>query len=150
MTREPGLQHKTRRGASIVEFAIVSFVLLCLLFGGIEAVRALFVYTNLADAAKAGVRYAITHGSDRAAGSGEDGASTAGDYHLVTDRIKGYASGFDLSQLNITVTYEGNDNTPGRYVDVLVQYTYSPLTALPLFQMSGFKISASSRGIITF
>ena len=44
----------------------------------VEMGRMLLVYTTVANAARAGVRYAIVHGSTRTAGSTVDSASRAG------------------------------------------------------------------------
>ena len=58
-------RHSRQRGSTIVEFALVVFLLLLLTFAGIEFDRMVLVYTTVAHATRTGVRYAIVHGSDR-------------------------------------------------------------------------------------
>ena len=67
--------HSGRRGSAMIEFAIVAMVLMLMVFAGFEIDRMILVYTAVANSAKAGVRYAIVHGSDRSGGSGADGES---------------------------------------------------------------------------
>jgi len=143
----PPRRTSARRGSAIVEFSFLAVLLLLIVFAGIELDRMVFVYTCLADSAKAGVRYAIVHGNDRS-GSGVDGASGPGNNPTeVVAIIKNYASQLmNPSNLTVTVTYPDTTNAPGGSVNVLVQYAYDPWTVLPL----GVTLSATSRGIITF
>lgn len=133
-----------RRGSSLIEFALIAFLLLTVLLIGIEMDRMLFVYTNLADAAKAGTRYAIVRGADRSSG-----ASTAADPSPVVNIVKSYITGIDPSRLTVTVTYpDGNSNGLNHHVQVLVQYNYDPWAGFGL--LSGVTLSATSQGIIAF
>jgi len=135
-----------RRGATLVEFAIVAFTLLLVMFAGLEVDRMLFVYTNLADATKAGIRYAITHGNDRSSG-----VSGPSDSSAVQDLIRYYVTGIDKSTLTITVTYtdvdgDGVANGAGDTVRAVVQYPYTPWMLLPFHAT----LSSTSTGRITF
>lgn len=65
-----------RKGQALVEFAIVLPVLLLVLLGVFEFARVLFVYTNLFNAAREGVRYGIVQPRD-----------LAGVYQHVEERI---------------------------------------------------------------
>ena len=106
----------------LIEFALVSFALLLVLFVSFELDRMLFVYSNLADAAKAGLRYAIVRGADRTSG-----ASTAADPSPVVNIIKSYVTGVDPTLLTVTVTYpDGNSNALAKHVKIVVQYNYDP------------------------
>ncbi len=55
---------KDTRGQSAVEFSLAAFLLVMLLLGVVEVGRMVLVYTTVANAARAGMRYAIVHGSD--------------------------------------------------------------------------------------
>jgi hypothetical protein len=122
-------------------------LLLLVIFAAIELDRMVFVYTCLADSAKAGIRYAIVHGNDRT-GTGANGPSGPGaDALQVVTAVKNYASlMINPSALTVSVTYLDSKNTPGSRVKVLVQYAYDPYTVLPL----NVNLSATSQGIITF
>ena len=65
-------------GQSLVEFSLVSFILFIVVLGLLEISRMVLVYAAVADAARAGVRYAIVHGSDRTAGAGVNNAAGPG------------------------------------------------------------------------
>jgi Flp pilus assembly protein TadG len=132
-----------QRGSTVIEFAIVVFTLLVVLFTGIELVRMAFVYTNLADAAKAGVRYAIVRGSTRSTG-----ASSSADPSPVVDIIKYYVTAVDPSRLTVNVNYLDTNNNPGSRVQVLVSYTYDPWTGFPF--LSGITLRANSQGRIVY
>jgi Flp pilus assembly protein TadG len=133
-----------RRGGTLIEFTLMAFLLMLVLFTGIELDRMLFVYTNLADAAKAGTRYAIVRGGDRTSG-----ASTAADPSPVVNIVKSYVTGVDPSNLTVTVTYpDSNSNALDKHVNVLVQYNYDPWAAFGL--LSGVTLSASSQGVIVY
>jgi hypothetical protein len=64
----------TRRGSTLTEFAIVALELFVVMFAVIEFGRMALVYNNVANAARVGLRYAITHGCARS-GTGQNGAS---------------------------------------------------------------------------
>lgn len=143
-----------QRGSTIIEFAIVVFTLMVVLLMGIELDRMVFVYTNLADAAKAGVRYAIVRGGTRSSG-----ASSPADSSPVSDMVKYYATAIDPSKLTVAVNYldsagslctGSNCNRPqnGDAVQVLVSYTYDPWIAFPF--LSGVTLRANSQGKIVF
>ena len=51
---------KTERGQALVEFAIVSIVLLLILFLIIEVSRVLWAWITVQNAAREGARYAVT------------------------------------------------------------------------------------------
>ena len=65
------------KGQGIIEFSVVSVIILFLIFTVIEVSRMVLVFTTIANAARAGVRYACVHGSDRT-GTGITGPSGPG------------------------------------------------------------------------
>ena len=136
------VRRSTQGGSTTVEFAFIAFTLILVMFAGIELDRMLFVYTCLADAAKAGQRYAIFQGSDR------PGVDVTAASNLVTARVKYYTSQLmDPAKLTVRVTYpDPGGNAAGSHVSVLVQYAYDPWTVLPL----NVTLSATSQGIVVF
>ncbi len=138
---------RSQRGQSLVEFCLVCLVFFVVVFGIIEMERMLLVYTTVANAARAGVRYAIVHGHDRT-GIGVNGPSTNSSYTNVVNTTKTVAgaSALDASKLVVTVSYLDATNTPGSRVSVRAVYPYAPFFALPL----SVNLSSVSEGVITF
>jgi Flp pilus assembly protein TadG len=136
-------RRSAQRGSTIIEFAILAFTLMVVLFTGIELNRMAFVYTELADAAKAGVRYAIVRGSTR-----PSGFSSSSDSSPVSDMVKYYVTAVDPSKLTVTVNYLDTNNNPGSRVQVLVSYTYDPWTGFPF--LKNVALRANSQGRIAY
>jgi len=137
------------RGQTLVEFSLVAFLCMILLLSIVEISRMALVYTTVANAARAGARYSIVHGSVRT-GSGVDGPSgPAQNPAEVLTVIKNFASAGLLipSNLIITVSYPGASNAPGQQVSVTVIYPYDPLTTyFPL----RVRLGSVSQGVIAF
>lgn len=142
-------------GATMVEFSLVAFLLIMILLGVVEMGRMILVYTTMANAARAGVRYAMVHGGDRT-GSGPTGASgpssgiscTCPEVQTVVNAYAG-AGLVNTANLTTTVTYPDSSNLPGSHVTVSVQYTYNPLVAYFTPSLST-SLSSTSQGVITF
>jgi Flp pilus assembly protein TadG len=146
-----------QRGATLIEFVMVAFMLVIVIFASIEFDRMILVYTTVANSAKCGVRYAIVHGSHRSGGSGADGASGAVDPSQVRTVIKKFASAGTLNtalldDTHVSVQYLDSlnptdpGNTIGSRVSITVTYPYDPFVALPLH----VNISSSAQGIIVY
>ena len=56
---------RVRRGQGLVEFALILPILLLVLIGMLEFGRILFIYVNVSNAAREGVRYGVVHPSDQ-------------------------------------------------------------------------------------
>jgi Flp pilus assembly protein TadG len=142
---------KPEKGSTLVEFSLVVVMFVIVLLGVVEMARMVLVSTAIADAARAGARYASVHGHGRAGGSGADGESGPGNNPAqVMAVIKGVASAglVSLSDSNITVTYSPS-NTAGSTVTVSVVYTFVPL--LPYFKtLLNSHLGSTSQGVITF
>ena len=101
-----------------------------------EVVMAVYTYSVIADAAREGVRYAIVHGSKNSNCSGPvpAGFTACPDPSgaNVTAVVRDYASYsfHDISAININVTYDTYNTSPGR-VQVAVTYNFIPYTAFP-------------------
>jgi Flp pilus assembly protein TadG len=133
-----------------VEFSLVTFMVCMLVMGVVEMGRMILVYTTVANAARAGARYAIVHGSSRAAGAGSTNASgPSNNPAQVLKVITNFAGAGMLttSRLVITVAYPGSSNAPGQLVSVTVKYPYDPLTTwLPL----RVNLGSTTQGVIAF
>ena len=122
---------------------MVAFLLVMLLMGVVEMCRMVLVYTDVAQAARAGVRFAIVHGSDN--------PSTTSDIQTVVKNFLSSAPADTANAgLSISVTYPdtGSCNTPGCRVQVTVTYPYDPFVSY--FPISGINLKSTSEGVITF
>ena len=116
----------------------------------VEMGRMLLVYATVANAARAGVRYAIVHGSTRTTGSTVDSASGPGSNPTqVLTVVKDFASAGLLtsSLLVINVTYPNTSNAPGAPVNISVVYPYNPFTT---YFSKTLRLGSASQGIIVF
>jgi hypothetical protein len=138
-----------RRGQGLVEFSVVSVVTVFLLLFVIEVSRAILVYTTIANAARAGVRYACVHGSTRT-GTGATGPSgPAGNPPQVVTVVDNFATAGPLNKqaLIVTVSYPGGSNAPGQSVVVKVVYPYDAWVTYFPFRP---RLGSMSQGVITF
>lgn len=141
---------KKDEGSSLIEFSLIAFTFIIVLFGIVEMGRMVLVYTTVANAARAGARYAIVHGGERT-GSGVNGPSSAGSNTQVQTVVKNFASAglVDISKLNIIVAYPDTTNTAGSRVSVTVTYPYDPLVGY-FNSMLSKTLGSTSQGVITF
>ena len=138
----------SRRGSSLVEFALVCFQLLLMIFAAFEFARLIVVYTTVANAARIGVRYAIVHGGTSSA-TGVNGPSGPGaNPQNVVDVVNNYAGVglLNLSRLTVRVSYPDASNAPGSRVTVTTNYAYDPWAVLPL----NVPLGTTTQGVITF
>lgn len=150
MTLNKQKRWRQDEGSSLIEFSLIAFMFVILLLGVVEMGRMVLVYTTVANAARAGARYAIVHGADRT-GTGADGPSGPGSTTQVQTVVQNFASAglLDTSQLTITVTYPNGNNNPGSNVNVSVTYPYDPLVRY-FNAMLGVTMGSTSQGVITF
>jgi Flp pilus assembly protein TadG len=129
------------RGQSLVEFSLSALLLVLLMFGVFEISRMLLVFTTVANAARAGCRYAVVHGSDDAATSNQ-----------IKTLVKGYLSAAPMSFANATIAIGGTGGAGGNIgttVSVTVTYPYDPWVGF----YTGFfsiNIASTSTGVITW
>ena len=150
-------RRKSERGAVQVEFALVAVTFFLVMFGIVEMERMLLVYNTLANATKAGARYAMVHGHDRhSSGAVGPSSSPAEGGHANVDNVVialAKAGTLNSAKLTVTVTYDrsncsvcSHDNDPGSKVTVSAVYAYDPFTVLPV----SVNLTSGSQGIITF
>ena len=151
MTRDAGRGRLGgRTGQGLVEFSLVAVMTVIMLLFVVEMGRMLLVYTTVANAARAGVRYAIVHGSSRATGSTVYDASGPGSNPAqVLAVVKGFAGAglLTTSLLVINVTYPGGSNDPGQSVNITVVYPYDPLTT---YFSKTLRLGSASQGVIVY
>jgi Flp pilus assembly protein TadG len=150
ITRWRTLRQARSAGQSLVEFGLVTFMLCMLVLAVVEMGRMVLVYTTVANAARAGARYAIVHGSSRAAGAGSANASgPSSNPAQVVTVVTNFASAGLLTtgRLVITVAYPGSSNAPGQLVNVTVSYPYDPLTTWLPFRVN---LGSTTEGVIAF
>jgi hypothetical protein len=143
----------SRRGSSLVEFAVVSFVLLLTVFGVLEFCRMALVYADLANASRVAVRYAITHGVDRTgacssgAGCGStDGTAASSDICGTSGVLISYAIG-PLDRSKLVCTTSGLGGAVGTIVRINVSYAYDPWFNIVPYRVT---LSSTSQGVITY
>lgn len=108
---------RARRGAALVEFALVAPIFLALVVGSIELGRAIMVQEALTNASREGARVAIV-----------DGALSSD----VTTAVNNYLSGMSISGASTDVTPADPGTTPGgTQVTVTVSISYSSVTWVP-------------------
>lgn len=147
---------QSRRGQGLVEFSLVTFMTVIMLLFVVEAARMVLVYTSLANAARAGVRYAVVHGSTRPTTgcAAVDCASGPGINPLqVVTVVQNFASAglLSMSNLTVNVTYLGSSNAPGQFVYIHVAYLYDPLTTyFSTIFPTALSLGSVAQGVIVF
>jgi Flp pilus assembly protein TadG len=132
-----------RRGGTLIEFSFVAVLFLMILFTIFEVDRLLLVTSALAEAARAGVRYAVVHGVDNPTTLGP--ATTAGTIKNVVSNIASTGI-LNTANLDITSTYAPG-LAPGATVQVTVTYPYDPFTTY--FPLT-ITLGSTSEGTITY
>lgn len=142
---------KDTKGSTLVEFSLVTLILVIVSLGVVEMARMLLVYTAIANSARAGARYASVHGHGRAGGVGADGESGPGNNPPQVLAVVEYfasAGSVTLSDSNITVTYSPS-NLSGSLVTVTAAYTYAPLVSY-FSTLLSTSLGSTSQAAITF
>jgi Flp pilus assembly protein TadG len=151
LIRRSGRRRLTlRRGQSLVEFSVVTVLTLIMLLFIVEMARMVIVYTAVANAARAGVRYAVVHGSSRPVGTAVyDASGPAANPAQVLTVVNDFAGCGMLttSLLVINVTYPNASNAPGQPVNITVVYPYDPLTT---YFTKTLRLGSASQGRIVF
>lgn len=122
---------KHRKGAAVVEFAVVAPVLFLLIFGMIEFGRMVMVQQVLTNASREGARIAVL-----------DGATTTD----VTTAVQNYLAGASVSGATITVTPNPPSSAGyGEPVTVSVSVGFDQVSWLPApMFLSGRQLTATS------
>jgi Flp pilus assembly protein TadG len=110
-----------------------------------------FTYTQalLGDAARAGVRYAIVHGTDSTSCSGPSSGCSDSSGANVVSMVQTYAGSLmsGLSTATVTPSWPDSSSAPPSRVSVTVTYSYSPIFA----NIAGtFTMQSSAEGRIVY
>jgi Flp pilus assembly protein TadG len=111
-----------RRGATVVEFAVVGPIILFLLIALVVGGMGVFRYLEVAALARESARYASVHGTQYQKDTGQTAATAQDIYNNV---IVAQNVSLDLSQLNYSVTWN-TDNRP--YHTQVVNGSVVPVT----------------------
>jgi Flp pilus assembly protein TadG len=129
------------RGQSLVEFSLVAFLSVMLLLGAFEMCRMVLVYTTIANAARAGTRYAIVHGSDAS-------TTTAQIQAVVTAYLRAAPMAASNANFNSTPSYPDSCTDPGCRVTLTVTYQYDPWVGY--FPWGTINLGSTAQGVITY
>lgn len=111
-----------RRGATVVESAVILPATCFLVFGLVVGATGVFRYQEVASLAREGSRWASVHGSAYAQVTGHSAATAADVYQQA---ILPRAVGLDPAKLSYSVTW-APDNSSGSTVTVTVSYQWFP------------------------
>lgn len=103
-------------GQATIEYALVALIFFMMVLFVMDGGRILWNYITVAEAARVGARYAITHGA------------TASDT-VLRQQILSRTVGLDPASLTVTSTWTPS-HRPGSRVTVSVTYTTQPVVGL--------------------
>jgi Flp pilus assembly protein TadG len=126
-----------RRGASVVEAALVFPVAFLLVLGIMSGGMGVFRYQEVACLAREGSRWASMHGSQYSQETGNTAATAADVYNKA---ILPKVAGLDTSKLSYSVTWNPNNLPPNSTVTVTVSYDWSP----EVYLFGTFTLTATS------
>ena len=147
--RWPHIIRGREKGQAMVEFSMLGIVLFIMVFGMIDAGRAVWNYNTLSHATREGTRYAIVHGADSSNPSGPDSANFTppSDDVMVRQIIDKYGSGLDPDRLTVTSEWLDGSNERGNSIKVTSSYDYQPM--FNFFGTLSFTLTSSSTMEIT-
>jgi Flp pilus assembly protein TadG len=136
MTTQPNISaRRRRRGAAMVEAAIVLPVCVLFLLGLLELSLALVRHTVMAEAARRVARAAMIHGAGAAAVQGHWGPAAvsiyASDNHPAAAAVRDVLMTLDPSQVQISIQWPDGDNQYDQRVQVGVTYRHQALLPIP-------------------
>jgi Flp pilus assembly protein TadG len=140
-----GLFHqRPRRGAVMVETAIVLPILFMFLLGTITIGMGIFYYEQVASLAREGARYASVRGS----GYGFETGGSAADSGAISTYVSTLATGLDSNSLHVIPTWPDNSssNAPGNRVRVTVSYQWTPL----MYISGPITLSSTSEMVVNY
>jgi Flp pilus assembly protein TadG len=122
------LRFANRRGAVLIEFVLVTLILLSLVISVVEVGRAAWDWENVGHATREAARWAIVRGSD----SQNTRTTTATDVEAFL------LSRTSIRPLVVATTWAGGSKAPGSTVTVTATYTFRPVIPfLPTFAIRG-------------
>ena len=138
---------KDRRGAQIVESAIVMTVLIALTLGAADLQIGVYRYNTLSEAARQGARQAMVHGAMAPAALGVWGpggyTGTAADGSPQANAVRPLLVGFPQNNVVVRVEWLDGGNQIGQRVRYTLSTTYRPLLGF-LVGYPNLNLNASS------
>jgi Flp pilus assembly protein TadG len=133
-------------GAAQLETAISYMLLFLITAGIIQFCMLVYTYGVYAEAARAGVRYAVQHGSDSTTCSGPSSGCTDSGGANVVAAVNTYAAEYvsTIPGMKVVANYPDSSSAPGSRVVVNVTYTYMPFFTYKGFNQT-FQIAAQGR-----
>lgn len=144
-------QKHSQRGATMVEFGLFFLLFLTVTVALMELGRAVWTFTTVAHAARAGARYAIIRGSIN--------PITASDT-TIAKIVENNAVGLNSAEITVNTRYEHYDeisstwltgpsyNTRGNVVEVKVSYPFRLVVGALLPWPNTMQLSSTSRMIV--
>jgi Flp pilus assembly protein TadG len=131
-----------RRGVTMLETALIAPLVLILLVGAMDLGIAVYTNNTLAEAVRAGTRYAAVHGlkSPSPVGPGSNNAD-------VEAIVRQYAPGTQPAQLEVQSVWPDGNNSPGSRVTVSATYNYN-LGVTSLVGFRSLKLKSTSTTVI--
>ena len=147
--KRPRIIRRGETGQAMVEFSMLGIVLFIMIFGMIDAGRAVWNYNTLSQATREGTRYAIVHGADSSNPSGPDSANftAPSDDVMVRQTIEKFGAGLNPDRLTVESEWLDGSNARGNSVKVTSSYDYQPM--FNFFGALSFTLSSSSTMEIT-
>jgi Flp pilus assembly protein TadG len=134
---------RPRRGTSVTELAFVLPIFLVFLLGTIDFAQVMYAYGTVSEAARAGARYAMVHGSMASSAVGP----TANDATVATV-VKNNALALNTSKLTITSSWGEGSNDATCPVTVTASYQ-CPLSVGQLVGLSSITVTGTTTMLIT-
>ena len=125
-----------RRGAAMVEFALVFLLFLVIIAGLVEIGRGVWAFTTIAHATRQGVRFAQTRGPGNPATADQ-----------VRDAVRNAAIGLNPNLVTVTTSWPLGF-TRGGLVTVRATYPFDLVTSGFVIRQSTITLAASTRAII--
>jgi Flp pilus assembly protein TadG len=147
-------RHRNRRGATLVEMAIIGPLTFMLLIGMLVGSMGVFRSQQVARLARDATRWASVHGTDYAKDTKNTAATSTDVYNTA---IKPYAAGLDLSKLTYSVTWT-TSNSPSHSATINSQTVNVANTVtvtihyqwLPEAYFGGITLSSTSVAVMTY
>lgn len=122
----------------MVEFGLFFLIFLALAVGLMEMGRAVWTYTTLSHAVRAGARHAIVHGNLNPIGDGDT---------TIEDVVKLNAVGIDQNDITVTTSFD-TTNERGNIVQVRIAYPFRLVSGGLLVSQATIQMASTSRMVI--
>jgi Flp pilus assembly protein TadG len=144
-------QGQGERGATLVEFGLFFLLFLMVSVGLMELGRGVWTFTTVAHAARAGARYAITHGKLN---------PIPANGTTIEDVVKANTVGLDPADVTVNTQYQKYDEVNGTWqtgavynersnvVEVKVSYPFRLVTGPLVLAQNTIQLSSTSRMIV--